>query len=164
MYILALLFSLVNFYFLASAIIVVTGLLVEYILVPLINSGSQILKLPIYYSIQKSSDPQPNIMSNIIYIQDKTIGYEDSINAEENEEDLNNESESDSDDCQHDEKQEQTAGPEFEPVDNLQSQSVDSVQSQSDDEICSPVTLCQEKTPLNQCKKTNSIIIDESLD
>ncbi len=162
MYILALLFSLVNFYFLSSAIIVVTGLLVEYILVPLVNSGSRILKLPIYYSIQKSSDPQPNIMSNIIYNQDKNIGLEDSIDTEENEEDLNNEE--DSDDCQHEEKQEQATGPEFEPIVNLQTQSVDSVQSQSDDEICSPVTLCQEKTPLNQCKKTNSIIIDESLD
>ncbi len=143
MYILALLFGLVNFYFLASAIVVITGLLIEYILVPLINSGSQILKLHVYYSIQKTNDPQPNIMSNTFHYQNKIIGSDKSNNTNEA--------------TRYVKKQE--------PNVSQQTQSVDTIQTQSDNETCSlKTTNIQEKTPLDKVKKSNGIVIDESLD
>ncbi len=99
MYILALLFGIVNFYFLLSALIVILSLFTEYVQVPLINYGAKLFHLPISYNIERSFSHSSNTnVFNTIMNQNQTKPDEsDDTDNQESDSDGNGDKEDKSD-------------------------------------------------------------------
>ena len=92
MYILALLFGIVNFYFLLSALIIILGLFTEYVQVPLINWGAKLLHMQINYNLERtfshgtnSSNESNGNMFNTIFNQNKLESDKEDLSAESDE-------------------------------------------------------------------------------
>ncbi len=102
MYILALLFGIVNFYFLLSALIVILSLFTEYVQVPLINYGAKLFHLPISYNLERSFPHSSN--TNVF----NTIMHQNQTKPDESDDTDNQESDSDSNEDKEDKSDNET--------------------------------------------------------
>lgn len=165
MYVLALLFGIVNFYFLLSALIVILSLFTEFVQVPLINWGAKLFHLPIAYNLERSfpqGNSNPNVFNTIFNQEKKVESEQDESNddVEDDEEDDTNEDEQ--------EKQEDANQSVEEKQDDSNKNSVQTENNQDDTET-EPSDNENEHEVQNQLEtsnvmKTDTIVIDESLD
>ncbi len=164
MYILALLFGIVNFYFLLSALIVILSLFTEYVQVPLINYGAKLFHLPISYTLERSYSPHSNSnIFNTIMNQNQTKPDEsdntddtDDANDANDTDDANDANDTDTD------KEESNIKCDFLKPDLVeQSQESNSDPENKTEESDEETTNKQLKS---NSKKPEEIFIDETLD
>ena len=161
MYVLALLFGIVNFYFLLSALIVILSLFTEFVQVPLINWGAKLFHLPIAYNLERSfpqGNSNPNVF-NTIFNQEKKVESEQDESNDDVEDDTNEDEQ---------EKQEDANQSVEEKQDDSNKNSVQTENNQDDTET-EPSDNENEHEVQNQLEtsnvmKTDTIVIDESLD
>lgn len=143
MYILVLLFGIINFYFLFTTLIMLLGVFTEYVQIPLINLCAKTFRLPIHYVVEKILVYSNTNIFNIIFNQnDNKLNDDNSTESNE---------ESNSDNTEFNE-QEKTNNDE----------NTDYVNDDSDENSSLPDLI--DETKLNDFKNTNKIIIDETLD
>ena len=165
MYILALLFSVVNFYFLLKILILLLGLFTEYIQIPLIIFCAKTLcvptlcvttfNLPMYYNLENAlaSTNQDN--------NEETENIVDNEELQNDSDDVvdKNELQNDSDDVVNNEESSKESENDYDVIYN-ESENTDDNSNIPD---LPDLIECNENK-LNYVKKTNTIIIDESLD
>lgn len=161
MYVLALLFGIVNFYFLLSVLIVILSLFTEYVQVPLINWGAKLFNLPINYTLERNFSHGSNTnVFNTVFNQEKNKIESDTTDDSDIDDDNNNETNetntNDSDNKTEDsDDQDSQLGQQTQPDQQTQ-------QAQSNHQV----------KPEHQTEQTQSsvflnpepIIIDETLD
>jgi|LauGreDrversion4_2_1035121.scaffolds.fasta_scaffold246768_2 hypothetical protein len=157
MYVLALLFGIVNFYFLLSGLIVILSLFTEYVQVPLINYGAKLFYLPIAYTLERSfpSSSNTNVFNTIIN-QTKQEEKDDTDNQE-----------SDSDDNEDNSQDENSKCDFLKPacVEKNQEASTDPEQrTEESDENDNLEQDLNNKEFKSNDKKSDEIFIDETLD
>jgi len=158
MYVLALLFGIVNFYFLLSALIVILSLFMEYVLVPLINRGAKLFHLPICFNLERihpSNGNNPNVF-NTIFNQDK---LEKDDSTDDSNDDLYNDDDENDEDNNSQDKNESTEVKK--PYENTNTEESDQQNNQDNQSNITQSNLDQD---IFELINPSPIIIDETLD
>ena len=150
MYILVLLFGIVNCYFLLTTLIIFLGLFTEFVQIPLINYFAKTFSLPIHYSVKKTLVHYDAHIFNIIFNIDNNKLYNNDIDDTDNLDDI--------------------VGSDNVDADNVDADNVvdsadvaDENINEDSDENSSIPDLIDENEFL-YLKKSSAIIIDETLD